>query len=290
MAVFVLTVILISCAMSGKNGNSEAGSSSGNIAVKLENDVKFIDSVHMAHVVKLPEIFKFGDDFDLFFRQFTTFADAVSVEQAQRYNVMLSFLDKKSFNIVACVDLSESEKLNFNEALPKLKKAFFTSEIPASVELRFRKQIESETLHDFGYAIQCLGFKAYGSDCLKHNSVIDAFCLGVTSAKLSAKLLNNDFGTLSEAISFAYNIESASKIRSFVEQNRKVPELGMSSVQAGKPTVLTDGVASVGLQTDGVCKPPISIGLQTDEVGKPPISNKTLTDAAKKISDSNYIF
>ena len=168
-------------------------------------------------------MFKFGNYFDLFFRQFTTFADAVSVEQAQRYNVMLSFLDKKSFNIVACVDLSDSEKLNFNVALPKLKKAFCTSEIPASIELRFRKQLDNETLSDFGYAIQSLWFKAlYGSDCLKHNSVIDAFSLGVT--KFIAKLLNNDFGTLSEAIAFAYKVESAANIRNFVEENRKVPQ------------------------------------------------------------------
>ena len=93
-------------------------------------------------------MFKFGNYFDLFFRQFTTFADAVSVEQAQRYNVMLSFLDKKSFNIVACVDLSDSEKLNFNVALPKLKKAFCTSEIPASIELRFRKQLDKILIFD----------------------------------------------------------------------------------------------------------------------------------------------
>ena len=271
------------------------------IVVKSEHDVKLENNVRLAHAVKLPDIFKFGDDFDLFSRQFGTFARVLNIDQAQQYNLLLSFLDKKAFNIAQAVDISDTDKLNFDGALPKLKNALTVSEIPANIILRFRKQLETETLNDFGYAIQCLGFTAYGPDCLKHNSVIDAFCMGVTSAELSAKLLRKEFKSLPEAISFAYNIESASKIRSFVEQNRKVPELGMSSVQAGKPPVLTDGVASVGQQTDGAGKPPISIGLQTDGVGKPPIPNKTLTDTEfecrqaelleemepdKKISDS----
>ena len=293
MVVFILTVLLISCAMSGNSGKSVAGSSSGNgsSVVKLESDV---NSVHMAHVVKLPEIFKFGNDFDLFFRQFTTYANAVSVEQAKRYNVMLSFLDKKSFNIVACVDLSESEKLNFDVALPKLKKAFCTSEIPASVELRFRKQLQNETLSDFGYAIQSLGFKAYGTDCLKHNSVIDAFCLGVTSANLSAKLLNKDFETLSEAISFAYKIESAANIRNFVEENRKVPQQvnSLQTDESGKPPdpVLQSQTSGFGKPPDSSVAeniPPEHKRLQTSTygVGKPPTSERG-TEPREKISDS----
>ena len=207
---------------------------------------------------------------------------------------MHSFLDKKSLTIVACVGLSESEKFNLQEALPKLKKALCTSEIPASVELRFRKQLENEMLSDFGYAIQCLGFKAYGAVCLKHNSMIDAFSLGVTSAKLSAKLLNNDFETLSEAISFAYNIESAANIRNFVEENRKVPQQvnSLQTDESGKPP---DPVLQS--QTSEFGKPPISrdadiiplehmiLQTSTDGVGKPP-KREGGTEPREKVSDS----
>ena len=194
------------------------------VSVKSEHDVKPENYVRLAHAVKLPDIFKFGDDFDLFSRQFGTFIKILNVDQAQKYNLLLSFFDKKAFNIAQATEICDIDKLNFDDALPKLKTALTVSEIPANIELRFRKQLETESLNDFGYAIQCLGFTAYGPDCLKHNSVIDAFCMGVTSVELSAKLLRKEFKSLPEAISFAYNNESASRIRSFVEQNRKTAQ------------------------------------------------------------------
>ena len=89
--------------------------------------------------------------------------------------MILSFLDKKSFRIVEGIQLNYTDKADINVAFPKLKKALTVFAIPASIELRFRKQLESEPLNDFGYVIQCLGFTAYGPDCLQHSSVIDAF-------------------------------------------------------------------------------------------------------------------
>ena len=175
----------------------------------------------MENAVNMPEKFKYGEDFDLFFRQFCTFAKIVNVGQAQQYNLILSFLDKKSFRIVEGIQLNYTDKADINVAFPKLKKALTVSAIPASIELRFRKQLESESLNDFGYVIQCLGFTAYGPDCLQHSSVIDAFCMGVRSAELSAKLLSKNFESFSEALSFATNVDSAARVKHFVVQNRK---------------------------------------------------------------------
>ena len=228
------------------------------VSVKSEHDVKPENYVRLAHAVKLPDIFKFGDDFDLFSRQFGTFIKILNVDQAQKYNLLLSFFDKKAFNIAQATEICDIDKLNFDDALPKLKTALTVSEIPANIELRFRKQLETESLNDFGYAIQCLGFTAYGPDCLKHNSVIDAFCMGVTSVELSAKLLRKEFKSLPEAISFAYNNESASRIRSFVEQNRKTAQqviAGTPPVSAnfGTPPMLST-VSAIGLQTENVAE------------------------------------
>ena len=175
----------------------------------------------MENAVNIPEKFKDGEDFDLFFRQFCTFAKIVKVGQAQQYNLILSFLDKKSFRIFEGIQLIDTDKADINVDFPKLKKVLTVSEIPASIELRFRKQLKSESLNDFGYVFQCLGFTAYGPECLQHSSVIDAFCMGVSSAELSAKLPSKNFESFSETLSFATNVDSAAPVKHFVVQNRK---------------------------------------------------------------------
>ena len=43
----------------------------------------------MDNAVNMPERFKYGEDFDLFFRQFCTFAKIVKVGQAQKYNLII---------------------------------------------------------------------------------------------------------------------------------------------------------------------------------------------------------
>ena len=200
----------------------------------------FSYSLEMESAVKRPDVFQYGEDFDLFYRQFGTFAKILNIEQARRYNLLLSFLDKKSFNIIEGIVISDNEKLNIDDVLPKLKKALTVSKIPANIELRFRKQLYNETLHDFGYAIQCLGSSAYGLHCLKHSSVIDAFCMGVIDAGICAKLLSKDFKTLPDAISFATNIDSATRVLSFVEQNRKVIQQVPMTVIGTQPILNTN--------------------------------------------------
>ena len=59
--------------------------------------------------------------------------------------MILSLLDKKSFRIVEGFQLNDTDKADINIAFTKLKKALTVSAIPASIELRFRKQLESES-------------------------------------------------------------------------------------------------------------------------------------------------
>ena len=198
----------------------------------------------VASIVRQPAEFKYGEDFDLFFRQFKMFAENVKCEANAQFKLLLSYLDKKSFRLVEGIEFSEEEKTAINAdvvaALPKLKKALTSSDkMPAKVELKFRKQQSDESLADFGFAIQSLGYTAFGNNAGANGQVIDAFCMGVKSAALSAKLITADFGSLSDAITFAKKKESAMSVMQYVAENRE------GSSHTGDLTVLnTEAVSS----------------------------------------------
>ncbi len=85
-----------------------------------------------AGIVRQPAEFKYGEDFDLFFRQFKLFAGNVKCEANAQFKLLLSYLDKKSFRLVEGIDFSDTEKTAINAdvaaALPKLKKALTPSD------------------------------------------------------------------------------------------------------------------------------------------------------------------
>ena len=58
------------------------------VILNIASNCKIVPMV-MENAVNMPEKFKFGEDFDLFFRQFCTFAKIVKVGQAQYYNLIL---------------------------------------------------------------------------------------------------------------------------------------------------------------------------------------------------------
>lgn len=179
----------------------------------------------MQAIVRQPHEFKYGEDFDLFFRQFCTYAKNVKCEAAAQYSLLLSYLDNKSFRLVEGLVFTGDERTAYNAdlnaALPKLKRVLTPSEeMPAKVRLRFRKQGATESLGDFGYAIQGLGISAFGAEGVNCGQVLDAFCLGVKSAELSAKLLARDFDTLQATMGFAQEHESTANIKEFVVQHR----------------------------------------------------------------------
>ena len=214
-------------------------------------------STNTAAIVRQPGVFDYGEDFDLFFRQFTTYARNVKCDPTAQYDLLLSYLDKKSFRLVESIVYTPEEltalKADVTAALPKLKSALTPSDkMPAKVELKFRKQAQNESLSDFGFAIQTLGTNAFGLDpALNNGQVVDAFCLGVKSAELSAKLLSADFTTLSDAIAFALDKESAMTIRQYVIKNRatggRSHDNDLSVLQAEDTSTL--GIAT--LQSNG---------------------------------------
>ena len=175
--------------------------------------------------VRKPEKYEYPEDFEIFFRQYKTFAKNVKCEQAAQYDLLLGFLDRKSYQLVEAITFTEAEKTaiaeNIDAALPKLKAALTPPDkMPAKIELKFRKQNLKESLSEFGFAIQNLGMSAFGRDALNNGQVIDAFCIGVRNTDLSAKLLGSQFTNLSEAIAFAQNKENAETIKKYVKQNR----------------------------------------------------------------------
>ena len=222
-------------------------------------------AANSAVIVRQPEEFKYGECFDLFFRRFCMYAKNVKCDPTAQYDLLLSYLDKKSFRLADGIAYTARETTTINTdikaALPKLKKALTPSDkIPAKVELKFRKQGQTETLSDFGFAIQSLGASAFGTYAVNNGQVIDAFCMGVKNAELSAKLLSTEVTTLSGAINFAQEKESAMAILQFVARNRasagdKSYDGNVSLVQAeetGPPEI----VALTQSQTDGRTQPP----------------------------------
>ena len=191
---------------------------------------------NQAIYVQKPPRHEYPDDFELFFRQFKTFVRNIKCEPASQYDLLLGFLDKKAYQLVESILFTETEKTaieaNIDAALPKLKIALTPpNKMPPKIELKFRKQGQNESLNDFGFAIQHLGTSAFGPEAQTNGQVIDAFCIGIRSPGLSAKLLEAEFNTLSEAIAFATNKESAQTIKKFVVDNRTGELVGVSVLQ-----------------------------------------------------------
>ena len=63
-----------------------------------------------AAIVRQPGEYQYGDDFDLFFKQFQKYATNVKCEAAAQYDLLLSYLDKKSFRIVECINFTADER------------------------------------------------------------------------------------------------------------------------------------------------------------------------------------
>ena len=176
--------------------------------------------------VRKPEKYEYPEDFEIFFRQYKTFAKNVKCEATAQDDLMLGFLDRKSYQLVEAITFTDAENTAIAEhidaALPKLKVALTPPDkMPAKIELKFRKQKLNESLGKFGLAIQNLGMSAFGRDhALNNGQVIDAFCIGVRNTDLSAKLLGSQFENLADAIAFAHNKESSETIKKYVRQNR----------------------------------------------------------------------
>ena len=72
------------------------------------------DMAMQTNIVRQPGEFRYGEDFDLFFRQFCTYAKNVKCDTAAQYDLLLSYLDKKAYRLVEGVVFTDLEKTNIS--------------------------------------------------------------------------------------------------------------------------------------------------------------------------------
>ena len=179
------------------------------------------------NIVRQPDEFKYGDEFDLFFDRFAAYIVNVKVAKANQFDLFKSFLDASSFRRLQTLTFTDAHKTDTTVDLVKarglLKDALQKpSAVPFAVQMRFRRQQRAEPIADFGYEMQVLGQKAYGDDGVNTPQVIEAFCSGLYDQELTAKLLLklSSFNTLKAAIDYATQKESTLGIKSFIAKNR----------------------------------------------------------------------
>lgn len=163
-----------------------------------------------------PEYKHSENDFSSWFAQFQNFADAMKIDNKNRFMTLKSYLDSASFAIVQNLEIADAAKEDPALFKPLLEKALIVDKIPPRLELRFRTQKSDESLSDFATALQKLCTKAAIPQTAREETLVDSFCTGVRNTELSIRLLETSFATLSLALDQAQKIEGASKIRNFV--------------------------------------------------------------------------
>ena len=179
------------------------------------------------NIVRQPDEFQFGDDFDLFYDRMEAYLTNVKVEAGNQYSLFLSFLDPISFRKAQAIPFTNDHKtdaiVDMKKAKAILKAALSKqAEVPPNVQLRFCIQKKDETISDFGYNIQVLGHKAYSGAAETNAQVIEAFCSGLFDQDLTAKMLQKllTFATLKAAIDYAVLKETSVNIKQFIAKNR----------------------------------------------------------------------
>ena len=179
------------------------------------------------NIVRQPEEFKFGGDFDIYYERFKAYLVNVKCEQAAQYPLFLSYIDKESFRKVQGITFNDEHKtenkVDLEKAAAVLKEALSKpTKVPPKMVMRYRIQNKGESISDFGYAIQVLGHDAYGNEAETTEAVIESFSSGLSDPDLAAKMVQRTFTTLKAAIDYAAVRESNSNIRSFLLKNRTV--------------------------------------------------------------------
>lgn len=210
------------------------------------------------NIVRQPDEFQFGSDFDLFFDRMQAFMTNVKAEDGSRYSLFLSFLDPVSFRKAQAIVFTNTHKTNDVVDLTKARSVLKTAlskqaEVPPNVQLRYCIQKKDETISDFGYNIQVLGHKAYGTDAETNAQVIEAFCAGLLDQDLTAKMLQklSTFATLKAAIDYSVLKETSINIKHFIARNRNTVSRSSRAVDVleveNVSTVLADlSVADAG--------------------------------------------
>ncbi len=190
------------------------------------------------NIVRQPDEFKYGIEFDIFFDRVAAYIGSVKVEKAAQFDLFKSFLDSCSFRRVQALVFTDDHKtenaVDLVKARALLKDALQKqATVPYGLQMRYRRQQKSESIADFGYEMQVLGQKANGDNGVNSPQVIEAFCSGLLDQDLAAKMLlkMSTFDTLKAAVDHAVLKESALGIKNFIAKNR--PSTSSSSRNQG---------------------------------------------------------
>ena len=204
------------------------------------------------NIVRQPDEFKFGEDFDLFFDRFKAYLTNVKCEKKAQFDLFLSFLDPISFRKCQAItfeaDHRTEDAIDLDKAAQILKDALSKQvQVPPNIAVRCRTQKTDESISDFGYNIQILGHKAFGAEAETNARVIEAFCMGLSDYDLTVKMLQKSFTTLKAAIDYARTKESSLVLRKFVFNSRN--SSGSSHRNVDVLECITEGINNVDIST-----------------------------------------
>ena len=179
---------------------------------------------------KQPPAFIFGQNVDIFLDRIESHVRVAKIETKLHLDTLITFLDNKSIRRVKQLVFSDFHKTDGSVDLFKsreiLKTAFsFSTDIQPEILLRYRKQLESESIADFSYEMLKLGKLAFGPQFEASIQLIEAFCSGLLDSQLSARLWRkiSTFKTFKEISDKACEKEAISTLEEFIDSQKKSP-------------------------------------------------------------------
>ena len=189
------------------------------------------------NIVKQPDIFVYGEDFDIFMDRFEAYLTNTNAVKTSHYTLLLSYVDGVSFRKLRSLQFTDEHKTEDVVDLKKARKLLKSvlqkqTTVPYSIQMKYRTQKDKESITDFGYEIQVLAQKAEIENVDTSREIIEAFCSGLNDSQLAAKMLLklDTFTSLKDAIEYAMQRESTQKINDFITVSRRTQLASEKSV------------------------------------------------------------
>ena len=179
---------------------------------------------------RAPSQYKYGNDFTTYYRVFVNYCDTLNIEPEDRFKILLTFVDTRTFETLNNLNLGEV--INIQEHYETILRALQTEreEIPPRYLLKHRKQKADESIAEYAYKLEILANRAYQDVDMKNQQLLDVFCSGLIDSDLSVKLLQEQHQHFAEAVEFAKKVHQAISIRRFVVDS-KIKIADTSAVQ-----------------------------------------------------------
>ena len=175
-------------------------------------------------VAKHPPTYNDKMSFPSWFKKFQNYCDLLQVNNNNKYQTMLCFMDQDAFDTIQALNLTQNERNNIedNATYIRIKNALKSQDerIPPDLLLKHRAQREGETIAAYSKALVRLAMDAFPNDqnIMANRTLIQAFITGVNNDELGIQLLRHaQFQTLTEAINTANEWLGALKTRRFIK-------------------------------------------------------------------------